>query len=89
MVMTTETLLEQRIATELRNLRKTTHTTLSEVADLFGWEKAAIHKIESGITRVRLSDYLTLMQHYRPFIPGHPGVSLLDHFTKPMKRTKA
>ena len=88
MPINNESLIEQRIAAELRQMRETANVTQSELADLFGWEKAAVSKLESGMVRVRLADYLAIMRYLREFVPGHPGVALADHFAKP-KRSKA
>ena len=83
-----ESLMEQRIREEMREMRVASGLSQTGVAELFGWEKAAVSKMENGLVRIRLSDYLTLAKHVRHFIPGHPGVALADHFAKP-KRTKA
>lgn len=88
MPINNESLIEQRICAELREVREAAGVTQGQIADLFGWERAAVHKMESGAVRVRLADYLAIMRYLRDFVPGHPALALFDHFSKP-KRTKA
>ena len=85
MPINNESLIEQRICAELREIREAAGVTQGEIADLFGWERAAVHKMESGMVRVRLSDYLAIMRYLREFVPGHPGVALADHYAKPRR----
>ena len=74
------------VGAELRSLRLKADLSLESVAEVFGWNRDAISKIERGQRNMLLSDYLTLMLFYRDLAPGHPALALAARFKKGKSR---
>lgn len=77
--MENDTLLsefQRRLAEEIRTIRKASDLTQTNVADLFGWGKSAISKIEKSDYNLSLYHYLRIMYSLRDSDPNHPGVEL-------------
>ena len=69
-------LFYRRIGQNIRQLREDAGWTQEQLADLFGWNRDAISKIESGKRPVALYEYLQLLWFLRDVDLNHPGVSL-------------
>ena len=67
---------QRRLAEEIRTIRKASDWTQTNVADLFGWGKSAISKIEKADYNLSLYHYLRIMYSLRDSDPDHPGVEL-------------
>ena len=55
---------QQRLAGELRRLRRRVHLTGKDVAARFGWSEAKLSRIENGLARVKRSDLDGFMDLY-------------------------
>lgn len=55
---------QQRLAGELRRLRRRVHLTGKEVATRLGWSEAKLSRIENGLARVKRSDLDGFMDLY-------------------------
>lgn len=55
---------QQRLAGELRRLRRRVHLTGKEVATQLGWSEAKLSRIENGLARVKRSDLDEFMDLY-------------------------
>jgi DNA-binding XRE family transcriptional regulator len=78
----------QRLGEQLRAARESEGFTQQEVADLFGWGRDAISKLESGTLNVSLADYLLLVHFLRDHLPpGYPAVVLHDIAASPRNRS--
>jgi transcriptional regulator with XRE-family HTH domain len=55
---------QQRLAGELRRLRRRVHLTGKDVAARFGWSEAKLSRIENGLARVKRSDLDAFMDLY-------------------------
>jgi transcriptional regulator with XRE-family HTH domain len=55
---------QQRLAGELRRLRRRVHLTGKEVATRLGWSEAKLSRIENGLARVKRSDLDEFMDLY-------------------------
>src|SRR4051794_29411344 len=79
-VMPTETKLERRIREDLRAIREAARLSQEAIGEIFGWEKAAVSKIELGYNKVKLADFLRIVDFCREAIPNHPAVVLADYY---------
>ncbi len=61
-------------------MREAHGATLAFVAGIFGWQPAAMSKIERGERAISIYDYLTLMDLYRGLEPNHPAYALAKRF---------
>lgn len=55
---------QQRLASELRRLRRRTHLTGKHVATRLGWSEAKLSRIENGLARVKRPDLDAFMDLY-------------------------
>ena len=55
---------QQRLAGELRRLRRRAHLTGKDVATRLGWSEAKLSRIENGLARVKRSDLDAFMDLY-------------------------
>ena len=69
-----------RISNDIRAIREAAGMTQAAVADIFGWERDAVSKIEAGKVRIRLIDYLAVVKFCRHAIPGHPAIALAEFY---------
>jgi transcriptional regulator with XRE-family HTH domain len=76
------TTTREAIGTDLRRLREESGVAQQAVADVFGWNRDAVSKIERGVTRLSLIDYLRTMDFLREVDPDHPGVVLAAYYRK-------
>ena len=67
---------QYRLADEVKTIRRVSGVTQTQVADLFGWGKSAISKIEKANYNLSLYHYLQIMYSFRDSDPYHPGVEL-------------
>ena len=82
----------ERMGKDIRGLREAAELSQQEIADLFGWTRDSISKVERGITDLALVDYLVIMSFVREIgavSPGHPAMALVDFFYIPQRRTAA
>lgn len=81
-------LLYQRAGQEIRTMRLAAGASQEMVADLFGWTRDALSKIERGIRPISLFEYLNVMWFLRSSKPDHPAVALagLLLYPKPAER---
>jgi hypothetical protein len=84
-VMPNETRVDKRIRKDVRAIREAAGLSQEAIGDLFGWQKAAVSKVEKGYYRIRLSDYLRIVDFCRDAIPDHPALALADYYA-PRKR---
>lgn len=82
----TETRLERRIRLDLRRVRETAGYTQEGIAELFGWNRDAVSKLENGSRRIRMADFLQVVDFCREAIPGHPAVALIEHYAPAKSR---
>ena len=66
----------RRLGHEIRQYREAGGLSQDGLAELFGWSRSAISKIELGHRDIGLFDYLTVMQFLRDLDPDHPAVAL-------------
>ena len=70
-------LLQQRLGRDIRLLRESAGLSQQSIADLFGWGRDAISKLESGSIATTVYNYLALMQFLASDVePDHPAVIL-------------
>lgn len=67
-----------KLGGELRAYRELAGLSQDAVAEVLGWGRDAISKIETGKNGLRLYDYLLLMEFLRDGSPGHPAHSLRE-----------
>jgi DNA-binding XRE family transcriptional regulator len=72
-------LASPNIAGDVLNVRRAGKISQQSLAEVFGWSKAAISKIENGRNDVYLSDYLKIVNLMRAAVPGHPAIALHDY----------
>jgi transcriptional regulator with XRE-family HTH domain len=66
-------LRQQRLAGELRRLRKRARLTGKEVATQLGWSEAKLSRIENGLARVKSADLDEFMDLYEVSVPKSRG----------------
>ena len=66
----------RRVGQELRQMREASGASQAFVADIFGWTRDAMSKIERGDRPIGMFEYLTVMRFYHDLDPTHPGVAL-------------
>lgn len=71
-----------RVGAEIRKFRTAPETkaSLESAAEILGWEKARLSKIELGQQRIGFWEYLELMREIAP--PDHPAVILRQHINR-------
>lgn len=69
-------LFAKRVGQELRQLREASGLSQAFLADLFGWTRDAMSKIERGDRPIGMFEYLVVMNFYRDLDPTHPAVAL-------------
>jgi transcriptional regulator with XRE-family HTH domain len=69
-------IFRRQVGRELRELREAYGLSQATVADVFGWNRDAMSKIERGATPLGMFEYLRLMLFYRERVPEHPAVAL-------------
>ncbi len=67
-----------KIGMDIRAARKGAGKSQQEIADLFGWNRDAVSKIETGKVSVSLRSYLVIMRFCAPPESDHPGVALAE-----------
>lgn len=67
-----------RLGAELRELREASGVPQQTIADLFGWQRDAVAKLENGTNQIQLYDYLRLMRSFAELAPEHPALPLAD-----------
>lgn len=68
------------IGAEFRQARMDAGLRQADLADVMGWGKDAISKLERGVLDIKLGDYLTLISTLAYYIPAdHPARALLEH----------
>ena len=70
---------DARLGAELRAARERAGLSQAAVAEVFGWQRDAISKIERGKNGLTVLEYLTLVHRLRDHFPeAHPAVPLAD-----------
>lgn len=68
------------LGAEIREARLAANMTQESLADVLGWGKDAVSKLERGLLDIKLRDYLTLVSTLALFLPrDHPGRALVEH----------
>lgn len=68
-----------RLGADLRAARERAGLSQAAVAEVFGWQRDAISKIECGKNSLTVLEYLTLVDFLRAFYPPDaPAVALAD-----------
>jgi transcriptional regulator with XRE-family HTH domain len=70
-------LRQQRLAGELRRLRKRARLTGKEVATRLGWSEAKLSRIENGVARVKSADLDEFMDLYEVSVPDRSDLRAL------------
>ncbi len=70
-------LRQQRLAGELRRLRKRARLTGKEVATRLGWSEAKLSRIENGLARVKSADLDEFMDLYEVSVPDRSDLRAL------------
>ena len=83
-----ETALELTIRLDIRAMREAAGVSQYAIAELFGWERDAVSKLEVGRVRVKLDDYIRIAKFCRDAIPGHPAVALAERYLPVQNRRK-
>jgi transcriptional regulator with XRE-family HTH domain len=78
----------QVVGEELRAARREAGITQADVAEIFGWTRDAISKIEAGVTSLSVLVYVTLVHFLRDFLPAHPAVPLARHMLRRTERAQ-
>jgi transcriptional regulator with XRE-family HTH domain len=79
-------LFAKRVGAELRLMREAGGVSLAFVAEIFGWKKDALSKIERGERQISTFDYLTLLRWYGDLAePNHPALALAGRLLPPFK----
>jgi hypothetical protein len=76
--LTTGADIDAAIAADLRDRRERAGVTLSTLADVFGEQKAALHKHESRINSISAAKYLGVIHFLRDSCPDHPAMPLIN-----------
>jgi transcriptional regulator with XRE-family HTH domain len=71
-------LFRRRVGTELRMLREASRLSQQAVAEVFGWTRDAMSKVERGVYPLGMYEYLRLIAFYRDLEPDHPAVALAN-----------
>jgi DNA-binding XRE family transcriptional regulator len=75
------------ISQDIAEMRSAAGMSQASLSDVFGWERFAISKLETGRNDVYLFDYLKMADFLRDVLPDHPAVALHDFiFKKPARR---
>ena len=67
---------------DLRSIRKAAGLTLEQIGEVIDMDRQAMSKIELGVSRIRLFDYLRIVWFCREAIPEHPAVELARFYVK-------
>jgi transcriptional regulator with XRE-family HTH domain len=64
---------------EIRTWRENLRLSQQDVADVFGWKRDAVSKIETGKNNLYLDEYLVLVKFLAAGIPtDHPALALAE-----------
>jgi transcriptional regulator with XRE-family HTH domain len=63
-VQKSPTVQRRRLAGELRRLRESKHLSLHHVADMLGWSRSKVYKIEAALVGTRIRDLYDLLDLY-------------------------
>jgi transcriptional regulator with XRE-family HTH domain len=80
MVNSSEDVFLTRVGNDLRTLREAGGLSQQAVADLFGWQRDAISKVERGERNLTVYDYLRLLRFFRDVAPDHPALALAERY---------
>ena len=72
-----------RVGAELREFREAAKLTQQDVADLYGWGRDAIKKVEMGERGLSVAAYIGIVRYFAvdDFAPPtHPAVALAEYF---------
>lgn len=68
----------KRLGQDIRKLREDAQVSQAMIAELFGWHRTAVSKIEQGERNLGIYEYLLIMNFLRDMEPAHPAVALLQ-----------
>ena len=80
---------DKRIQNDLRAIRQAAGLTLDTIAEIIGVNKDALSKMERGVIRIKLFDYLRIVRFCRDAIPDHPAVQLAEFYLAPPRKIAA
>jgi transcriptional regulator with XRE-family HTH domain len=70
--------IQDRVGAEIKTWRKALGWSQQDVGDLFGWNRDAVSKVETGKNNISLHDYLVIVRSLAEGIPRrHPAVALM------------
>jgi hypothetical protein len=69
-------IFRRRLGQELRRFREASGISQDLAADVNGWNRDAMSKIERGERPIGMFEYLRLMWFYQELEPDHPAVAL-------------
>lgn len=74
--------VKERAGAEIRKWREELGLSQDSIAKLFGWNRDAMSKIETGKNNLSLHDYLTIVMFLREAAPpDHPALALANQLT--------
>lgn len=72
-----------RAGAEIRVWREALDMPQQSVANLFGWKRDAVSKIETGKNEISLHDYIMVVRFLQAAVPeDHPALALADQLMK-------
>jgi DNA-binding XRE family transcriptional regulator len=66
----------RRAGQGIREMRETAGLAQQDIADIFGWSRDAISKIERGVNTISLFQYLKIIDCLREVDRAHPALPL-------------
>lgn len=73
----------RRMGADLKELRLAAGLSQQAVADVFGWRRDSISKVENGQRPLGLYEYLTLLQFLQAVEPNHAALALARRLIPP------
>lgn len=68
------------VGADIRTLREAAEMPQQQIADMFGWQRDAVSKIETGKNNLSLYDYLQIVRWLGEMEPNHPALALAARY---------
>jgi transcriptional regulator with XRE-family HTH domain len=81
-------MLLNQIGADIRQAREAAGLPQQAIANLFGWTRDAISKMERGINDTEVYDVVIIMDYLREYSESHPIHPLIGRWYSLPKRTK-
>lgn len=83
----TEAAFYASLGADIRRMREAAALTQQDLANLLDWSnRGAIQKVEAGLRRLNVYDYLRLLNQIRDIEPDHPAIPLYHHIRRRQHR---